>query len=233
MLRPLHVGAWAFVCLMITVMTKTLTVKDALSGFTNDVIWLIVVSFFFNRGFVKTGLGDRLAMYFFKWFGKSTLRLAYGLAIGENIISPAMPSATVRAGGIFLHIINSLAIASGSSPHDGSARKLGAYLIQSQLKKCNEEVYDAFSKFTFTTDAELSVRKAMSELDSWLARAESGLVDDLERLPYVCAAMEQLEERNIGRRKGILMGPTPVTMVLFTQVLHQSQILVLVMNHLL
>ncbi|KAM0006350.1 putative solute carrier family 13 [Helianthus debilis subsp. tardiflorus] len=134
MLRPLHVGAWAFVCLMITVMTKTLTVKDALSGFTNDVIWLIVVSFFFNRGFVKTGLGDRLAMYFFKWFGKSTLRLAYGLAIGESIISPAMPSATVRAGGIFLPIINSLAIASRSSPHDGSARKLGAYLIQSQLK---------------------------------------------------------------------------------------------------
>ncbi|KAM0006348.1 putative RING-finger protein Mag2/Rnf10 [Helianthus debilis subsp. tardiflorus] len=62
-------------------------------------------------------------------------------------------------------------------------------------------------------DAELSVRKARSELDSWLARAESGLVDDLERLPYVCAAIEQLEERNIGRKKGILMGPTPVTML--------------------
>ncbi|MFS8032620.1 putative RING-finger protein Mag2/Rnf10 [Helianthus anomalus] len=66
-------------------------------------------------------------------------------------------------------------------------------------------------------NAELAVRKAMSELDSWLARAESGLVDDLERILYVCAAMGQLEERNIRRKKGILMGPTPVTMVLFTQ----------------
>lgn len=55
--------------------------------------------------------------------------------------------------------------------------------------------FDSFSKFTFTVDVELSVRKAMSELDSWLARAESGLVDDMEKLPYVCAAMEQLEER--------------------------------------
>ncbi|KAJ0450095.1 putative solute carrier family 13 [Helianthus annuus] len=109
--------AWAFVCLMITVITKTLTVKDALSG-----------------GFVKTGLGDRLAMYFVKWFGKSTLGLAYGLTIGEAIISTAMPSATARAGGIFLPVINSLAIATGSSPDDGSARKLGAYLIQSQLQ---------------------------------------------------------------------------------------------------
>ncbi|KAM0004343.1 putative solute carrier family 13 [Helianthus debilis subsp. tardiflorus] len=124
----------AFVCLMITVITKTLTVKDALSGFTNDIIWLIVLSFFFRRGFVKTGLGDRLAMYFVKWFGKSTLGLAYGLAIGEAIILPAMPSATARASGIFLPVINSLAIASGSSPHNGSAHKLDAYLIESQLQ---------------------------------------------------------------------------------------------------
>ncbi|KAJ0667576.1 putative solute carrier family 13 [Helianthus annuus] len=78
------------VCLMITMMTKTLMVKDALSGFTKDIIWLIVVSFFFSRGFVKTGLGDRFAMYFVKWFGKSTLGLAYGFAIGEAIILPAI-----------------------------------------------------------------------------------------------------------------------------------------------
>nr|XP_043607453.1 RING finger protein 10 [Erigeron canadensis] len=66
---------------------------------------------------------------------------------------------------------------------------------QKEMVDEQEEVYDSFSKFTFTGDVELSVRKAMSDLDSWLARAESGLVDDLERLPYVCAAMEQLEER--------------------------------------
>lgn len=54
---------------------------------------------------------------------------------------------------------------------------------------------DSFSKFIFTSDADMSVRDAVSELDSWLARADSGLVDDLEKLPYVCAAMEQLEQR--------------------------------------
>ncbi|XP_076895913.1 uncharacterized protein LOC143548704 [Bidens hawaiensis] len=55
--------------------------------------------------------------------------------------------------------------------------------------------FDSFSKFTFTADAELAVREPMSDLDRWLAKAESGLVDDMEGLPYVCAAMEQLEER--------------------------------------
>lgn len=59
----------------------------------------------------------------------------------------------------------------------------------------SDEAYDSFSKFTFTSDVELSVRKAISDLDSWLVKADSGLVDDLERLTYVCAAMDQLEQR--------------------------------------
>ncbi|XP_043724657.1 RING finger protein 10 isoform X2 [Telopea speciosissima] len=59
----------------------------------------------------------------------------------------------------------------------------------------NDELCDSFSKFTLTSDVDLLVREAKSELDGWLARAESGLVDDLEKLPYVCAAMEQLEQR--------------------------------------
>ncbi|KAI3784405.1 hypothetical protein L1987_43504 [Smallanthus sonchifolius] len=94
-LGPLPVGAWAFVCLTIYVLTKTQSIKTTFAAFTNEVIRLIVVSFFFNRGFMKTGLGDRLAVYFVILLGKSTLGLAYGLAFCEVIISPAMPSAIV------------------------------------------------------------------------------------------------------------------------------------------
>ncbi|XP_031382011.1 RING finger protein 10 [Punica granatum] len=54
---------------------------------------------------------------------------------------------------------------------------------------------DMFSKFTFTSDVDLSARRAIADLDGWLARAESGLVDDIEKLPYVSAAMEVLEKR--------------------------------------
>ncbi|KAJ0447629.1 putative solute carrier family 13 [Helianthus annuus] len=56
-MTPLPIGAWAFVCLMISVITKTITIKNALSTFTKGVIWLIVVSFLFRRRFMKTGLG--------------------------------------------------------------------------------------------------------------------------------------------------------------------------------
>ncbi|KZV16633.1 dicarboxylate transporter 2.1, chloroplastic-like [Dorcoceras hygrometricum] len=133
-LSPLPVGAWAFVCLTATVVTRTLTFSAAFTAFTNEVIWLIVVSFFFSRGFVKTGLGDRIAMIFVRWLGRSTLGLSYGLILGEAAICPAMPSSTARAGGIFLPIIKSLAIAADSNPKDVSSRKLGAYLVQSQIQ---------------------------------------------------------------------------------------------------
>jgi anion transporter len=142
-LGPLPVGAWAFLGLTATVATRTLPFTAAFGAFTNEVIWLIVISFFFARGFVKTGLGDRVATYFVKWLGRSTLGLSYGLAISEAFIAPAMPSTTARAGGVFLPIVKSLSLSSGSKPNDSSSKKLGAYLIQSQLQVINKEIDDA------------------------------------------------------------------------------------------
>ncbi|KAL1831752.1 hypothetical protein ACET3Z_001403 [Daucus carota] len=133
-LSPLPVGAWAFLGLTTSIVTKTTTFSTAFHAFTNEVIWLIVISFFFARGFVKTGLGDRVATYFVKWLGKSTLGLSYGLTLSEALIAPAMPSTTARAGGVFLPIIKSLSLSAGSKPNDPSARKLGSYLVQSQFQ---------------------------------------------------------------------------------------------------
>ncbi|CAI9104080.1 OLC1v1002691C1 [Oldenlandia corymbosa var. corymbosa] len=133
-LSPLPVGAWAFLGLTTSIFTRTLPFTTAFSAFTNEVIWLIVISFFFARGFVKTGLGDRIATYFVKWLGKSTLGLSYGLTFSEALIAPAMPSTTARAGGVFLPIIKSLSLSAGSKPGDPSAKKLGSYLVQSQFQ---------------------------------------------------------------------------------------------------
>lgn len=80
-LEPLPVGAWAFCGLTAVVATKTLPFSVAMSAMTNEVIWLIVISFFFAKGFEKTGLGERIANLFVMALGKSTLGLAYGLAI--------------------------------------------------------------------------------------------------------------------------------------------------------
>ena len=102
---PSH-AAWAFAAATFTILSGTLNFATTFSALTNEVIWLIVVATIFARAFVKTGFGDRLALFFVKVFGKTTLSLAYGLQAAEVAICPAVPSTTARAGGVFVPIIN-------------------------------------------------------------------------------------------------------------------------------
>ena len=107
-LKPMPVGAWAFGALTVALATKTLSFTQGLSAITNEVVWLIVVTGFFARAFIKTGFGDRLALLFVSVAGSTTLSLAYGFQIAEALLSPAMPSTTARAAGVFVPVIKSL-----------------------------------------------------------------------------------------------------------------------------
>eukprot|EP00803_Ostreobium_quekettii_P007758 evm.model.scf_1215EXC.5 EVM.evm.TU.scf_1215EXC.5 scf_1215EXC:28331-33596(-) len=132
-LEPLPTGAVAFLGLTATILSGTLTFAQATAAMTSEVIWLIVVSFFFAKGFELTGLGRRVAFLFVKVFGKNTLGLSYGLNVAEGFISPAMPSTTARAGGIFVPIMANIARNAGSTP-DSNRTKLGAFLVHSQFQ---------------------------------------------------------------------------------------------------
>ncbi|KXZ52146.1 hypothetical protein GPECTOR_10g775 [Gonium pectorale] len=133
-LDPLPVGAWAFIAVTVAIATKTLTFAQAFAATTNEIIWLIVVSFFFAKGFEKTGLGERIATMFVRALGRSTLGLSFGLNVAEALMAPAMPSTSARAGGIFVPIIKSLAASAGSQPGDDTRNRMGSYLIQSQFQ---------------------------------------------------------------------------------------------------
>lgn len=63
------------------------------------------------------------------------------------------------------------------------------------MPRSSKKSFDLFSKFILSSDIELSVSDAKTGLADWLCKAETGTVDDLEKLPYVCAALDQLEER--------------------------------------
>lgn len=104
-------------------------ISDALSGFNHELIWLIVVAFFLAKGFIKTGLGNRIALWLIHYFGKKTLGLAYALCFADLILSPATPSSTARCGGVIYPITQSLSHYFNSFGHEKSCHKIGAYLI--------------------------------------------------------------------------------------------------------
>ena len=126
--KPLPMGSLSIISMMLLIVTGTLKTQEALAGFSNTTIWLIVAAFFISRGFIKTGLGTRIAYLFVRLFGKKTLGLSYSLILCDLILAPATPSNTARAGGIVFPIVRSLAEAYGSRPGDGTERKAGAFL---------------------------------------------------------------------------------------------------------
>ena len=128
-IRPLPMGAIAMIGIVTTVLTGTLSISQALSGFGNRVIWLIVTAFFVSRGFIKTGLGARIAYLFMSVLGKRSLGLAYGFVATDLVLSPAIPSNTARGGGVIFPILRSTAKVYGSEPDKGTARKIGAFLM--------------------------------------------------------------------------------------------------------
>ncbi|MBN7287782.1 anion permease [Campylobacter curvus] len=127
--QPLPIGAVAFIGVTIAVLTNVLSPKDALAGFGNTTIWLIFCAFILARGFIKTGLGRRIAYKIISLIGDSTLKISYGIVLSDLIISPAMPSSGARAGGILFPIVRGLSSALGSEP-ENSRKKAGAFFMQ-------------------------------------------------------------------------------------------------------
>ena len=91
-LQPLPLGAVALIGVTFAALSNTVKPNEALAGFSNTTIWLIVSAFLFAKGFIKTGLGRRISFKLIEWFGSSALKLGYTLVISDFIISPATPS---------------------------------------------------------------------------------------------------------------------------------------------
>ncbi len=127
---PFPMGAVAMFGIAATSLTGTLTIEQSVSGFGERVIWLIVIAFFISRGFIKTGLGARIAYLFMAAVGQTSLGLAYSVVAADLTLAPAMPSNTARAGGVIFPIVCSIARSYDSRPNDQSARRIGAFLIK-------------------------------------------------------------------------------------------------------
>lgn len=126
--KPLPMGAITLISLTLITGTSTLSLEEAFSGFSNNIVWLVVLAFFIARGFIKTGLGSRVAYTVIKLVGKSTLGMGYGVMATDLLLSPAIPSLTARSGGIIFPVLTAVSKAFQSEPHS-HPRRLGAYLF--------------------------------------------------------------------------------------------------------
>lgn len=128
MVEATTILAAAILATATVVMTQSLPVEKAFSGFSQSFILLIIIAFLISNAVIKTGLGERIALHMIKRFGKSSLGLGYALMATDMLIAPAFPSNTARSGVLY-PIALSLAHDAQSQPDENSRKRLGSYLM--------------------------------------------------------------------------------------------------------
>jgi DASS family divalent anion:Na+ symporter len=128
-LNPLPMGVIALLSILACVLTKTLSLSECLSGFSDSIVWLVVFAFFISNGFIKTGLGSRIAYYVLSKIGHSTLGISYALVIADFVLSPLIPSATARGGGVIFPIAKSICKSFSDHDHPGVSSKNGGFIM--------------------------------------------------------------------------------------------------------
>ncbi len=126
--RPVPAGGVVFLGVTAIAVTRTLTLPQALGGYSDPLVWLVLSAFFMSRGILKTGLGRRIAFLFIRALGRSSMGLAYSLVSTDVVLAAFVPSNSARSGGVIFPIARSLAEAYDSHPGP-TARRLGAYLL--------------------------------------------------------------------------------------------------------
>lgn len=127
--KPLPMMAVTLIAVVIATVTGIFNMKEVAAGFGNSTAWMVAMCMFLAAGFIKSGLGKRIAYLFVRSFGKSTLGLAYALSVVETVLAIGIPSNNARVNGIMYPIIDGLSREMGSDPKKGTQRKLGSFLV--------------------------------------------------------------------------------------------------------
>ena len=128
MLRPLPVGPMVLIGLAATALTGALEFKQALEGYGTTIVWLVLSAFLISRALIKTGLARRIALWFVRAFGRTSLGISYSLILSDLALATVIPANSARAGGVILPITRRLAEMYGSHPGK-TAGLLGSFLM--------------------------------------------------------------------------------------------------------
>jgi DASS family divalent anion:Na+ symporter len=126
--QPIPNGALVLIGVTLSAVVGGLTIDQALGGYADKSVWLVIAALMISRGLVNTGLGRRIALFFVRAFGKSSLGVSYALSLSDMLLAGMIPSNSARSGGIIMPIARSIAELYGSKPGASSAL-LGTFLF--------------------------------------------------------------------------------------------------------
>ena len=115
-LEPIPAAALVLIAITLTALTGALTMDQALGGYADRTVWLVMSAFFLSRALINTGLARRIALTFVRWFGKTSLGVCYSLGLSDFVLAGMIPANGARAGGVIRPIGKAIAEIYGSTP---------------------------------------------------------------------------------------------------------------------
>ncbi|MFM9414383.1 DASS family sodium-coupled anion symporter [Peptococcus simiae] len=128
------IGELALILIGSLLLTGAMPLETLLTGFANPAVWLVLFAFFAAIGFRNTSLGYRLAYLLIARFGHHPIGLVYAISACDFIIAPFVPNTNARGAGILYPVTKALAEAMGSSPEQGTEKKIGAFLFMASFQ---------------------------------------------------------------------------------------------------
>jgi DASS family divalent anion:Na+ symporter len=128
--QPIRGGALVLIAIVFSSLVGGLTLKQALDGYSDPTNWLVLAAFLISRSLLNTGLARRIALFFVRLFGKTSLGVSYALCCSDLVLATLIPSNGARSGGVILPIVRGVAELYGSKP-GVTAPLIGAFLMTS------------------------------------------------------------------------------------------------------
>jgi divalent anion:Na+ symporter, DASS family len=197
-LEPIPGGALVLVAVTLSTLVGGLSVEKALAGYGDSTVWLVMAAFFISRALIKTGLARRIALFFVRLFGRSSLGICYALSMSDMVLASIIPSNAARSGGVILPIARSIAELYGSRP-GATAPLLGSFLMTAVYQGV---CIGAAMFFTGQASNPLAARIATETFGypvTWVSWFLAGLVPGLCSLALVPPLVMRLNPPNIRR----------------------------------
>jgi divalent anion:Na+ symporter, DASS family len=229
-LQPIAGGALVLIAVTMSAVVGGLSIGQALAGYADSTVWLVMAAFFISRALINTGLARRIALIFVRMFGKHSVGVSYSLALSDMVLATIIPSNAARTGGVILPIARSIAELYKSSPGP-TATVLGSFLMTAVYQS---GCITAAMFFTGQASNPLAAQIAGSQFNypvTWLSWMVAALVPGLVSLaviPWVVLKLNPPQVRHTPdaaafahrelEQMGKVRGPEAITMAVFLAV---------------
>jgi divalent anion:Na+ symporter, DASS family len=173
--QPIAGGALVLIAVVAASLVGGLSIQQALAGYADPTNWLVLAAFFISRSLLNTGLARRIALFFVRTFGKTSLGVSYALCCSDLVLATVIPSNGARSGGVILPIVRGVAELYGSKPGE-TARLIGAYLMTSVFQGiCITSAMFLTGQASNPLAAQMAAKISGAEID-WFGWFRAGIV---------------------------------------------------------